>query len=152
MPGQEAPTDDGGLGYALTRTAQTWRNEVARALRPHELTPAQFFVLVAVHRAALRGKPPPNQRDIGQRLGMDANTASQVIRTLEQRELLARITHPHDGRARALRLTTAGRDLTTSASRVVRKVNSNFFGALHPDRAVELRSVLDGLTAAAEQR
>lgn len=143
---------DGGLGYALIKAAQAWRHAVAQALHPYGITTPQFLVLIAVHRAAARGHLPPTQRDIGDRLGMDPNTVSQVIRGLQQRELLERAPHPGDGRARALWLTPAGRDLTATCSQTVRALNSNFFGVLDTVRTAQLRASLDDLTAALDGR
>ena len=144
-------TPDGGLGYALSRAARAWRGEVERAL-PAGVTSAQFFVLMAIRRAEIRRRVGPTQHDIAERLDMDPNTASQVIRSLEHHRLLARSAHPRDGRAWTLTLTDSGRATAVDCSRRVRSVNANFFGILNPDFARQLADLLATLTDAAEER
>jgi DNA-binding MarR family transcriptional regulator len=154
VTGQPPETDapDGGLGHALERAARTWRAEVNAALEPWGVTAPQFFVLVAVLRAALRGKLPPTQRDIGERLSMDPNTASALIRSLERRHLLARGPHPADGRAFALTLTGEGRELASTCARLVRVVNDRYFSVLDPAQAHALSVILTKLAAESKQR
>lgn len=143
---------DGGLGHALERAARAWRAEVTAALQPHDVTAPQFFVLVAILRADRRRKFPPTQRDIGERLSMDSNTASAVIRSLEQRRVISRGSHPADGRARTLTLTGEGRQLAQECARLVRAVNDQFFGGLDPDQIQTLSVILAQLAAESKER
>jgi DNA-binding MarR family transcriptional regulator len=55
---------------------------------------------------------------------------SQVLRTLEARELVVRRPHPQDGRARALEVTAEGRDLANRAVISVEACDAAFFSAL----------------------
>jgi len=137
--------EGGGLGYLLCRAAQAWRAEVADALRPHDVSPAQFLVLVALLRnAAAAGRRPPTQRQIGKRTGMDANTASQVMRSLTVRGLIERVAHPDDGRALALSLTPQGTSVTHTCSTLVRAVNRHFFASVAgSELAHALRTLID---------
>jgi DNA-binding MarR family transcriptional regulator len=149
-PSAAAP--DGGLGHALERAARAWRAEVTAALQPHDVTTPQFLVLVAILRADLRGTVPPTQRDIGERLSMDSNTASAVIRSLERRGALARGSHPADGRARTLTLTEEGRQLAQACARLVRQVNDLFFGALDSSQTQTLSLILSQLATESKER
>lgn len=120
-------TGDGGLGFALSAATQAWRATVADALRPYDVTPAQFFVLVATLRAGGGSTQPPTQREVGDTVKMDANTVSQVLRSLETRGLLRRDRHPANSRAIALELTDEGRETVRACGKVVRAVNDTFF-------------------------
>jgi DNA-binding MarR family transcriptional regulator len=143
---------DGGLGHALERAARAWRAEVTTALQPYDVTAPQFFVLVAILRAGRGEGFPPTQRDIGERLSMDSNTASAVIRSLERRRTIARGSHPADGRARTLTLTGEGRQLARECARLVRQVNDQFFGGLDPAQTQALSVILTQLAAESKER
>jgi len=117
----------GGLGFLLTQAAQRWRNEVANALRDLDVTPPQFFVLMTLLRERKRASSPVTQRDVAERTGADANTTSQVVRTLEARSLVVRATHPTDSRAVALSLSDEGLEVARQCSARVRTVNERFF-------------------------
>jgi DNA-binding MarR family transcriptional regulator len=60
---------------------------------------------------------------------------SQVLRTLADNALVERAQHPDDRRARALRVTEAGRELANRAVIVVEACDRAFFAALGPDVA-----------------
>ena len=117
----------GGLGFLLAQAAQRWRNEVANALRDLDVTPPQFFVLMTLLRERKRTSSPVTQRDVAERTGADANTTSQVVRTLESRALVVRATHPTDSRAVALTLSDDGLEVARQCSQRVRTVNERFF-------------------------
>jgi DNA-binding MarR family transcriptional regulator len=59
---------------------------------------------------------------------------SQVLRTLEAKELIERRPHPTDARARAVTVTPAGVDLANRANVAVEQVDRDYFGVLGDDR------------------
>ena len=66
---------------------------------------------------------------------LDVMMTSQVLRALEARGLLERRAHPSDTRAKALRLTGAGRALAARAVPVVEGADTSFFAGLGAARA-----------------
>jgi DNA-binding MarR family transcriptional regulator len=147
-----AESTGGGFGYTLLRAAQVWRTEAGAALVSHELTVPQFLVMMALYRQHRHGWPPLTQVEVATRLGMDANTTSQIARALERRGLLDRSPHPGDARARALRLTALGVDRSRNASATAREFNDLFFGVIAPAQRQALATLLETLTTASEQR
>jgi MarR family transcriptional regulator, organic hydroperoxide resistance regulator len=125
-PGDVVPRDGGGLGYALTRAAQVWRQELTQELLPLEITAPQFFILAALYHMSKRNVQP-TQREISERTAIDPNTASQVIRALESRGLIERTRHPNDSRAIALQLTNEGRTRAKASTQRARALNERFF-------------------------
>jgi DNA-binding MarR family transcriptional regulator len=55
---------------------------------------------------------------------------SQVLRALEQRDLVRRDPHPDDSRARAVSATDSGKELANRAVRAVEDCDRDFFGPL----------------------
>jgi DNA-binding MarR family transcriptional regulator len=142
----------GGFGYTLMKAAQAWRTEVGVALRPVQLSVPQFLVLMELYRPARHGWPAPSQSGVAGRLGMDANTTSQVVRGLETRGLLRRPPHPDDRRARALELTATGLELARASSAIARGINDLFFGGISSEQQAMLSTLLEQLTAHSEAR
>jgi len=129
----------GGTGYLLTRAAQLWRGAVADALRPHDVTPSQFFVLMTIlRRSRSSGERALTQRHVVERTGIDPNTASQVVRSLTDRGLVHRDVHPDDARAHALTLSQRGETLAKTCSVMVQGVNDRFFRVVDEDGATDM--------------
>jgi DNA-binding MarR family transcriptional regulator len=142
----------GGLGYTLGAASQAWRTEVGAALKDFALTVPQFLVLMAMYRPARHGWRPPTQAEVGAQLGMDANTASQIVRALVARRLVDRLPHPEDRRARLLSLTESGLALAKDSSAVARATNDVFFSAVSPEQRRLLTTILESITTASENR
>lgn len=132
--------------------AQTWRTEATTVLQPLKLTVPQFLVVMALYRQARHNWPPLRQAEIAVRLGMDANTTSQVVRGLEARGLLKRSPNPDDARARALTLTADGLERAVTASAAVRAMNDRYFAVIPPERRELLGDILGTLSTESEKR
>lgn len=69
---------------------------------------------------------------------------SQVLRTLERRGYIQRLSHPSDTRAFSLVITTEGREKVDQGLLVVEKVDHDFFSTLESSKsfAADLRKLL----------
>jgi len=142
----------GGLGYALLHAAQTWRTEATAVLKPHGLTVPQFLIVMALYRQSRHEWPALTQSEVAGRLGMDANTASQIVRALERRGLLNRTVNPSDARARALTLTDRGLETARAASTDARHLNQNYFSVVSATQRDALSRTLEILSTQSEGR
>jgi DNA-binding MarR family transcriptional regulator len=103
----------------------------AEAVSDADLTPLEFAVMAYVN--STDGEPDIDQSALAARLGVDRNSTSLLVGSLESKGLLQRRVSEGDRRARLLRLTPRGEKL---------------FAKLHP-RAIELQEkVLDVLDPA----
>jgi DNA-binding MarR family transcriptional regulator len=146
------PANGGGLGYSLLHAAQTWRTEATSVLKPHGLTVPQFLVVMALFRQARHGWDPLTQAELGKRLGMDANTASQIVRGLAARGVLERSRHPSDARALAVALTPDGLERAAAAGTAARVLNDLYFSPVSGERLVALGETLEILSTESEKR
>src|SRR6478609_5518422 len=126
-----------------------WQRQVAEALRPLELTQVQYALLASLLWLS-RKEPEVTQSRLATHAKLDVMMTSQVLRALEGRGLLERRPHPTDTRARSLRLTAAGRALTTRAVPAVETADAAFFEPLGPARAALNRNLLALIEAHAE--
>ncbi len=76
------------------------------------LTHVQYALLSVLMAAERRGM---SQSEAATSSGVDPMTTSQVLRSLEARELVARQPHPEDRRAHRVVITTNGRNLVRKA-------------------------------------
>jgi DNA-binding MarR family transcriptional regulator len=147
-----AESTGGGFGYLLLHAAQTWRTEATAALKPHSLTVPQFLVVMALYRQARHEWAALRQAEVATRLGMDANTASQIVRGLERRDILQRTVHPSDSRARAVALTPEGLELARAASAEARRLNDIYFSVVSASQLADLGRTLEILSTESEGR
>jgi DNA-binding MarR family transcriptional regulator len=147
-----AGSTGGGFGYTLMHAAQTWRTEATAVLKPFGLTVPQFLVVMALLRQARHGWAPLSQSEVAERLGMDANTTSQICRGLERRGILYRTAHPGDARARALALTDTGSDTAREASAAARRLNDTYFSVISADQLAALGQSLETLSTESKGR
>jgi DNA-binding MarR family transcriptional regulator len=114
-----------------------WQRGIAAALGPLGLTHVQFVLLACTWWLNEQGEHP-NQLAVARQAGTDVKMTSQVLRTLEDKGLLARETDPADTRAKRLRVTAAGAELAPRAIAAVEGVDAEFFGPGAVDDAVGL--------------
>ena len=124
---------DESTGLVLWRVTNAWQAAQRAALKPFGLTHVQFVLLASL--TWLDSAEPVTQQALAAHAGTDPMMTSQVLRVLEQRGLVSRHPHPTDARARALRVTAAGRALANRAIAPVESCDAAFFGASGPRRA-----------------
>jgi DNA-binding MarR family transcriptional regulator len=89
------------------RQAMRWQRQATQALAPTGMSHTYAAVLVALGRLNAAGWRP-NQRELAHHAGTDRMVTSQVIRALEEQELVTRIPDPADGRVWRLEILPAG--------------------------------------------
>jgi DNA-binding MarR family transcriptional regulator len=115
-------------GLSLWQVTNRWQAAQRAALKPLGLTHVQFVLLASLTWLQLDG--PVTQKQLADHAAADVMMTSQVLRALEERELVRREPHPDDGRARALTVTDAGRELANRAVVVVEACDRAFFAPL----------------------
>jgi DNA-binding MarR family transcriptional regulator len=130
----EFASAEDSTGLMLWRVTNAWQAAQRAALRPFDLTHVQFVLLASL--AWLDADGPTTQRELSRHAGTDPMMTSQVLRTLERKNLVERRTHPTDARAKALRATPEGAELAARANAAVEAVDRRFFTPLGAERAV----------------
>jgi len=129
-------------GFLLWRVTLRWQRRVTEALKPLELTHAQF-VLLASTWWLCRDGATPNQLAVADQANTNISMTSEVLRKLEDRGLVALRTDPRDRRAKIVTITTAGQDLAQRALAVVEAVDLAFFEPAPNTLTTILRSLAD---------
>ena len=97
----------------------------AEAVAVADLTPLEFAAMAYVN--ATDGEPDIDQRALAERVGIDRNTTSLLLRSLEAKGLLEQRISDADRRARLIRLTRRG---------------ENLFRKLHPQALAAQQQIL----------
>ncbi|MCA0243620.1 MAG: MarR family transcriptional regulator [Proteobacteria bacterium] len=90
-------------GFLVRRLNQIHYAIFAEECKSHNMTPVQFGVLTA-----LSLKPGLDQTEIGTELGLDRTTTADVLKRLEEKQLITRRPHPADRRSRQSLITDEG--------------------------------------------
>jgi DNA-binding MarR family transcriptional regulator len=123
------------LRKAARRVSQIYDGYVS----PHGLTITQFGLL-----AHLRALPGVSVSALAEKLVMDPTTLTRNLRPLEKKGLVEFRTDPEDRRARALHLTTKGRDAFRAASAGWAKAQRHVEEALGNADVGVLHTALEG--------
>src|SRR5437868_3455615 len=113
-------------GFLLWHATLRWQRDTAAALAPLDLTHVQFVLLACCWWLNQQGDRP-NQLTLARQAGTDVKMTSQVVRTLEQKGLLAREVDPADTRARRLHVTAKGESVAPRAIAAAEGVDAAFF-------------------------
>jgi MarR family transcriptional regulator, organic hydroperoxide resistance regulator len=136
-------TADESPGFMLWRVSSLWQRQIKAALEPFDLTHTQFVLLAGLSWLEQQTSNI-TQVQLAEHLGMDVMMTSQVLRTLESKGLVERPAHPTDSRAKALKLTQAGIELSAKTVPIVEAADQDFFlrlGKKQPDLLKHLRKL-----------
>lgn len=134
---------DDSPGFSLWQVSSMWQRRINAGLRPYNLTHAQFVLLASLTWLVSDDKPL-TQAELASHAKMDAMMVSNVLRTLEEKGLIARTPHPMDTRAKSLTVTSKGRELASQVVHVVESIDREFFSQLE-DKVGEFNRYLQKL-------
>ena len=104
-------------GFLIRRLNQIHYAIFSEECKEHNITPVQFGILTA-----LSLKPGLDQTEIGTELGLDRTTTADVLKRLEEKNLIERRPHPADKRSRQSLITEEG-------FRVIKQLHANMHSA-----------------------
>ncbi len=138
---------DSSIGLALKRAAASLNTAMEESLRPLGLTVSQYACL-----EQLRHRPDRSSADLARAVFVTRQSMNEVLRGLQARGLLDRPDEADHGRARPVRLTPAGTELLTRASRAVAAVEERMLADLGATARDRLRGDLASCVAALRGR
>jgi DNA-binding MarR family transcriptional regulator len=118
-------------GLLLWHVSLGWQREVAAALAPLNLTPAQFVLLATAWWLNSRGEHPSQLR-LAREARTDVKMTSQVLNALEAKGLIRRDGDAADARVKRLVVTGRGAELAVRAIAAAVAADTSFFRPL-PD-------------------
>ncbi len=136
-------------GYLANHVARLFARELAEAVRPLGLAPAQFMVLLELWR-----DEGLTQKDLVGRLDVEQATMAATLARMERDGLIERRPDQTDARARRIQLTVRARALQEPALAAAKDVNARALtGFSEAEREVllsGLRRIVGALSRSAE--
>lgn len=127
-------------GYWLRRLSDTVHTRFERALAGHDVTVAQWCVLIAVYKG--EATTPLEAAEL---IGIDRGAITRLVDRLVAKGLILRIADPVDRRSVRLVLTEQGRELTPRLAAIADRNDAHFFGGLSDAENRQLVGLLEKL-------
>jgi DNA-binding MarR family transcriptional regulator len=137
-PGREELVD------ALVRSSFAVMAVLSRIGAEHDLSLTQLRMLGILRDRRVK------MSELADYLGLDKSTISGLVSRAEKRHLIERAPNPADGRAVDVFLTAAGMELAGRGAAQVARALSPMTGALTPDEAHQLTTMLERLLEGGE--
>ena len=134
---------DGRSGFLLRQAWQAFHAAMEAALRPHDLTPAQYGALSVLAR-----EPGASGADLARGSNTTPQAMNSVLATLQREGLVERQPHPTHGRIRQVTLTDEGQRRLEAAHPAVRGLEKDIETDFTPD---EIEVVKRWLVASAKR-
>jgi DNA-binding MarR family transcriptional regulator len=128
---------DEALAYVLRHAAAALRGAMAEALRPLDLTSAQYSCLELLGRS-----PGLSSSDLARGAFVSRQSMNLVLRGLQDRGLVTRPEIAPQGRALPTKLTAEGRERLNAANAVARSVEKRMLTAVPEKRRAGFRADL----------
>ena len=122
-------TPDKSPGFLLWQVSNIWQRRMRKALRETGLTHVQFVLLASTVWLNSYGVDA-TQVAIAKFSHADVMMTSQVLRSLEEKDLVLRLKNSGDTRAHLIIPTEKGGMLVEKAMKVVEDADSTFFAGL----------------------
>jgi len=132
-------------GFLLWHISTSWRSSIEAVLKTFGLTHPQFVILATTGWLTRDGEQT-TQAAIGKMAGLDPNTTSQVIKGLEQKNLIKR-DKSSDGRAKNASLTSQGTIILGHAMPAIEEADVEFFSILTKQEANNLLRIFQKFIA-----
>ena len=124
-------------GFQMWLVTLAWQRAIRVVLRPFELTHVQFVLLAGVWWLSSRDGDP-TQMQLAEHTSTDPMMTSQVLRRLEEKQLIERLTDVVDTRAKRVRLTRSGERLLLRAMPAVDAGDAAFFAPVSRPQLLEM--------------
>src|SRR5699024_9845390 len=137
------------LAERMHRINHRLRRRWGAQLAQHGMSPHYYRALAAIAHAPDDGEVAGLKlREIAERLRIAPRSATEVIDGLEERELVKRVPHPKDRRARLVVITEEGRALHKELRAQRQRSSDEFFAVLNEADRRELSRLLGKLIEA----
>jgi DNA-binding MarR family transcriptional regulator len=120
---------DASTGLVFIRVYNKWHTTIKNELRKIGITHPQFVVMTVLNFLC-QSDEYVTQANVAKMADMDVMSVSQILRGLEEKGYLKRMTHPNDTRANAVWLLQKGQETIKQALPIVENIDDDFFSVL----------------------
>jgi DNA-binding MarR family transcriptional regulator len=126
------------LGFLLGSTHRRISSGFARALKPYDITPEQWSVLLMIcDRSGI------NQKEVAAAAAKDQPTTARIVELLLKKGFIRKSMNPEDRRAFQLYATEEGQALIGNTLDLEQQTIDSAVAGLTPEQLEELRTMLE---------
>ena len=125
------------LSHLLRRSHFHAEKLFAQSLGHHGITSRQLALLVAVSQ-----NPDVSQRRAGELIALDMNTVSDLLRRMEEKQLVERRNSPDDGRSVTIRISEEGKAMLEAVHLDNLKYQKQLTARLSDREGAQLKALL----------
>lgn len=114
-------------GHLIRRAQQIAVGAFFEEFKGHEVTPVQYAALVAI-----RERPGIDQRTLVNLIAIDRSTIGSMLRVMEDRMLISRVTPRHNQRIKQLFILPLGNSLVEDTRQNIERVADRILEPLTP--------------------
>lgn len=134
-------TPEEQLGYLLTQVSFLKQRIINAALKELDITYIQFIILAGTLEIG-DDHELVTQQTISTKRRLDKAMVSNVVKTLLEKGLMIRQTHPIDKRAYTLSLTESGTEKAIKGKQIAIKIDKAFFAEINKQNLLESLTLL----------
>lgn len=130
-------------GFLLWQTTAIWQRRIKKKLESCDISHAQFVImalLLWIEESSTNASP--NQVTLVQLSKLDKMTVSQALKKLSTKNLISRVEHTIDTRAKTVSLTQEGKKLIKKLVPLIEKEDADFFSTLTIEQQKSLKNLL----------
>jgi DNA-binding MarR family transcriptional regulator len=132
-------------GFLLWQTTMIWQRRIRFSLEKYNISHAQFVIMATLLWFEAHNYET-NQVLIVNTSKLDKMTVSKSLKKLAELELISRVEHAKDTRAKNVSLTKKGKDIINKLVPIVEKIDEEFFGQTSNTEQQNLICILRKLT------
>lgn len=132
-------------GLLLWQTTILWQRQIKKALDPYGIAHAQFVILAILLWLDTQHQEP-TQTLLAHWSKLDKMTVSKSLKKLAALNLVARLEHTQDTRAKNVTLTAKGKKLTCQLVPIIEATDQLFFGKISQNNKQHLLKIFKQLT------
>jgi DNA-binding MarR family transcriptional regulator len=136
---QNAPDPHQVEGFLLWKSALRWEKSVSAKFQPFGLSQSESFYLICLW-GLQETTSEVTQTQLAYHIGATTMNASKILRSLEKKQFVTR-KKAKDSRAKALEITTNGKQLLLETAPVLWQANLEFFGKQNPEFLTKLQQI-----------
>jgi DNA-binding MarR family transcriptional regulator len=128
-------------GFLLWQTSNVWQRNMKNTLKPFKITFTQFVILTSLIYLAKQNEKI-NQKQLARHAKLDIMTTSDVLRTLENKKMVTRVSNPDDRRHNSLKITERGEKIIFEVYNYVNESDNKFFKNIGGDYKILIKLLL----------
>lgn len=127
-------------GFLIRRLHQIHVGMFLEECSEFDVTPVQYGILCVLYDG-----DSLDQRSVAAKIGVDRNTAADVIRRLSRRGLVSQMTNENDRRAKIAQITAEGKRIVEQVHPLMTRSQERFVEPFSPEEATQLHELLEKL-------